>query len=410
MIWAKETARQEEEVFPLAIAPQNCDCGNVQLTPFPGSPEAPETPESVHQDANDDAEDDEAVLELVDFTLPDLSMWARRICTSVVKSESITTDQLSWNRLALVERKFNEFRQKITDTKTLFINPHDLYPSVRRLEDTDHLDLLAKTVACANTALLLKFLLQIRHQKATIPPVFKELDQGFPDLFKFDEGEEDSRENLSEYTKVFHIRCCLLAHRMRTDDTSPLILAAEYFCHDETPKQVRKAKEMLLTGPYMAFNALDLTSSNELTQKHTQNMESLVLILSQKTRAESLKVLEEFYPLADLLEDLTQWAHKTWTNTYGGSAGNIKAAAYAATQTNGTTKADQSTAAPLDFAPGTVRASTAEQADQMPERSESNEEELFVPEDQSQSDSELESVVRTGRPTLVLYGIMSPIL
>ncbi|KAK9777315.1 hypothetical protein SCAR479_06044 [Seiridium cardinale] len=280
-------------------------------------------PSSTHElDQSDEAEEaldeEDSFQEIIDFTLPDLATWAGRIYNDVVKAESAPADQLSWNRLALIERKFNELRQKITSVKTFFINPKDLNELFSGIHDTGHLDFVSRTLASANTALLLKLILKITHGKQKVQPVLEELNAFFPGGFRICPDEELSAYALSDYEITYPIRCLVLADRIREyGQLSPTVLAAELFCAGETPKQVKIAKEMLLNGPYeLGGTDDDLEAGGETAEKlaevHSHNMKDLYATLSHKSRLDIIRSLEEAHPIQDILKDLSDWAHEAY--------------------------------------------------------------------------------------------------
>lgn len=264
---------------------------------------------------------EDSLQEIIEFTLPDLETWAGRIYDVVVKAQSAAPDKHSWNRLALVEKNFNENRQKIASPERYFIHLSDIYNSVRPIEQTEHFEFAANIICSANTALLLKLALQLKHggKQIKMQNMLDELDTAFPGMFESSSRRRTSEERLLAYDRAFRIRYCLLAENIRSrNETSPAILAAELFCSGQPPEQVKQARQMLLQGPYEPLGGFVLGKSADLAARHSNNMEELCsVILSQEDRTELAIALADAYPVQDLWDELTQWAHETFQSIHG---------------------------------------------------------------------------------------------
>lgn len=224
-----------------------------------------------------------------------------------------------WTRLALIESNFNEQRRKIASTEGYLIHPKDIYKSVRTIEGTEHLKFATKTIYSANTALLLQFLLQTKYgqNRISTQQLLDELDEVFPEMFVGGAAANISEET---YEMAFWIRCCLLIEVIRERrDTIPAILAVELFCSVEPPKRKKECKELLLQGPYAPLGGLVIENMKDVAVRHTQNLEKICgEVLAHKARADIITSLGNVYPLEDLWNELTQWAHETYKKLHEG--------------------------------------------------------------------------------------------
>ncbi|KAH6651768.1 hypothetical protein BKA67DRAFT_337672 [Truncatella angustata] len=280
-----------------------------ETSPESGPAEAEQ--EEGHQEEDDYGEEGVSLEDIVHDILPQLGLWAGKMCDHVTAAEPGAFDQGKWNKLSLYERKFDAFRQDITSADTFFIDPRNMRKSLAGFENSEYSGLVFKTIVSVNTALLLKLTLQISHGKLKAQPVLEELNKIFPALFKW--LEDDTDDDLSAYDEALRIRCCVLADRIEASDRSnPAQLAAQIFCLGPMPGTIKSAKESLLNGPYEPFGDLDLDFSEGLKETHMKNMEKLCSHLYPKKSGDTLKFLRDTYPVKDLLKDLTKWAHQIY--------------------------------------------------------------------------------------------------
>ncbi|ETS84874.1 hypothetical protein PFICI_02899 [Pestalotiopsis fici W106-1] len=363
-------------------------------------------------EASQESEEDQ-VQDLIDFTIHDLASRSNALHQFLQKVEAVSPNEISWARLAKIQESFDEQRQKITSSEKYFISQNEVHNSVKKLAGTEHFERSAVAMALANTALLRKLSLEIINGKLEPQLVLEELDDFFPGIFRRQVTADDS---LSDYDKAFRIRCLVLAHDITTKTkTSPTLLAAQLFCDPDAvdeikdaQRHVQTARELLQNGPYQEIGSTSPANMHELKQKHAENMAFLCTKLSQKSRAENVRALENAYPPMDLWKDLSEWAGEVYQRSRESPEKKKgKAPVYIAQASQGSRPKPAAASAASSQIP--FRASARNETRTMAPASQtqsgaangSQGNRRSVPEDESDSEGDEldQSIVRTGAPS-----------
>ncbi|KAI1870816.1 uncharacterized protein JN550_004962 [Neoarthrinium moseri] len=411
----KPEGKLQQSTFPRRFAPERTRGQSVESFDFPESSQnvpdggsSPPSPQERGLSAVPEPEDEdeaEAVSwqDILEIVIPSIENYSARLYDHLQKEAAPSRDRSWWNRLRFLENLFKEQHNRLGPAKP-FIDPSDIIGSFPGIDHEEEFDNASQAMLSTNLILLAMYAAQIGDRKTQAEPVLEELNESFPMLFAMPQAPY---ENNDLYDMAFRIRCCLLTEQIRQPQSSqsPAILAVQSFCSDEPPRLVKQARDMLLNGPYEPVGAVPVNQDDDVSEEHSRRMQDLCDRLSQRERGEILKILEEAYPMGELLTELGTWALKTY-KALKQQPKIEKGKAPARSAQDAQPPRDPPEPAPLEPTKGPARKTST--AEQRRDRSAVDEEEsLFVADDDagmSEHDDESdfepdEPIVRTGART-----------
>ncbi|KAH8661859.1 hypothetical protein BX600DRAFT_512759 [Xylariales sp. PMI_506] len=281
-------------------------------------------------EGDEDVADDElyeagtvTIEDMTDMILPSMLQYTSKIYKHVSTLEDSTPKRSWWRRLHFIDQHYAPARHVFVSDGEPFISPSDFERAWPGPEESKSFYAAQDIIRTANLVSLIKTAILVPNGLDQPDVVFRRLNNYFPQVFMAN-STLNLREIEESYDLAFRIRACLLAELMRQDDRQNApTLAAGLFCQGVAPRTAKKAKELLQNGPYQSFSSIDVNNAGDLSKVHSARMVDLIACLSHKDKGENLRVLEEAYQPANLLDSLADWARRIYKQLKTDTRGKV---------------------------------------------------------------------------------------